>query len=102
MYAELEHILLTLGERLEKYELEPIMTQCCPPEDEEGFVKYEPFVEAHHHVRTLLDPCLRPCGSRGFTRARGSHQPVAMKGVEQRPGGTTQTSENQHFHRESS
>merc|ERR1719347_1038094 len=45
MYAELEHILLTLGERLEKYELEPIMTQCCPPEDEEGFVKYEPFVK---------------------------------------------------------
>ncbi|MGZ0918078.1 hypothetical protein ACXOKD_09085, partial [Streptococcus thermophilus] len=38
MYAELEHILLSLGERLEKAELEPILKECCPPEDEEGFI----------------------------------------------------------------
>jgi len=45
MYAELEHILLSLGERLEKAELEPILKECCPPEDEEGFIPYEPFVK---------------------------------------------------------
>jgi len=45
MYAELEHILLTLGERLDKAELEPVLKECCPEEDEEGFIPFEPFVK---------------------------------------------------------
>jgi len=45
MYAELEHILLSLGERLEKSELEPVLKECCPEEDEEGFIPFEPFVK---------------------------------------------------------
>jgi len=45
MYAELEHILLTLGERLDKTELEPVLKECCPEEDEEGFIPFEPFVK---------------------------------------------------------
>ncbi|XP_018013018.1 myosin light chain 1 isoform X1 [Hyalella azteca] len=45
MYAELEHILISLGERLEKEELLPVLTECCPPEDDEGFIPYEPFVK---------------------------------------------------------
>lgn len=51
MFAELEHVLLSLGERLEKSELEPIMKECCPEEDEEGFIPYEPFVKK---LTTLL------------------------------------------------
>nr|ACR43477.1 myosin light chain [Crangon crangon] len=45
MYAELEHILLSLGERLDKAELEPILRECCPPEDDEGLIPFEPFVK---------------------------------------------------------
>jgi len=45
MYAELEHILLSLGERLDKAELEPVLKECCPEEDEEGCIPYEPFLK---------------------------------------------------------
>ncbi|KAF2362665.1 EF-hand domain pair [Trinorchestia longiramus] len=45
MYAELEHILISLGERLEKEELTPILLECCPEEDEDGFVPYAPFLK---------------------------------------------------------
>jgi len=45
MFAELEHILLSLGERLDKAELEPVLKECCDEEDEEGMVPYEPFLK---------------------------------------------------------
>ncbi|XP_042859353.1 myosin light chain 1-like [Penaeus japonicus] len=45
MFAELEHILLSLGERLEKSELEPVLKECCQEEDEEGLIPYEPFLK---------------------------------------------------------
>merc|ERR1712242_74721 len=37
MLGELEHILLSLGEKLERKE-------CCDPEDDDGFIPYEPFL----------------------------------------------------------
>ncbi|XP_076046634.1 myosin light chain alkali isoform X1 [Oratosquilla oratoria] len=45
MYAELEHILMSLGERLEKDELEPVLKTCCDEEDEDGFIPFEPFLK---------------------------------------------------------
>lgn len=45
LFAELEHILLSLGERLEKSELEPVLKDCCDEEDEDGFIPYEPFLK---------------------------------------------------------
>ncbi|XP_037783856.1 myosin light chain 1-like [Penaeus monodon] len=45
MFAELEHILLSLGERLEKSELAPVLKECCQEEDEEGLIPYEPFLK---------------------------------------------------------
>jgi len=43
--VELEHILTSLGERLERTELDPVMALCCPEEDEEGNIPYEPFLK---------------------------------------------------------
>lgn len=43
MFAELEHILLSLGERLEKNEVDTILKALCDPEDEDGFIPFEPF-----------------------------------------------------------
>nr|WBB44927.1 myosin essential light chain [Chrysogorgia stellata] len=45
MAAELSHILLSLGERLEENEVNVIMTECCDAEDEEGNIPYEPFIK---------------------------------------------------------
>ena len=44
MAAELAHVLLSLGEKLNDDELDQIFTACCPPEDEDGYIKYEPFL----------------------------------------------------------
>jgi len=44
-YAELSHVLQSLGERLEKDEAESILKDCCDPEDEDGFVPYRPFLK---------------------------------------------------------
>jgi len=44
--AELAHILLSLGEKLNDPEVEDIIKVCAGQEDEEGFVKYEPFIKA--------------------------------------------------------
>jgi len=43
LYAELEHILCALGERLEKPEVIPVLAETCPEEDEDGFIPYEQF-----------------------------------------------------------
>ncbi|GIY18329.1 myosin light chain alkali [Caerostris darwini] len=48
MAAELAHVLLSLGEKLVDREVDDIFTACCPPEDEDGYIKYETF------VRTIL------------------------------------------------
>lgn len=45
MAAELAHVLLSLGEKLLDREIEDIFTACCPPEDEDGYIKYEMFVK---------------------------------------------------------
>jgi len=45
LYAELEHILLSLGERMEKSDLEPVLKETTEEEDEEGFIPYEPFLK---------------------------------------------------------
>jgi len=44
-YAELNHILQSLGERLEKDEAEAILKDCCEAEDEDGFINYKPFLK---------------------------------------------------------
>jgi len=41
MAAELAHVLLSLGERLTDKEVDEIFTACCPPEDDEGYIKYD-------------------------------------------------------------
>lgn len=46
LYAELEHILISLGERMEKEEVIPVLQETCPEEDEDGFIPFEPFVRA--------------------------------------------------------
>ncbi|XP_058810128.1 myosin light chain alkali [Phymastichus coffea] len=43
--AELSHILLSLGERLEDHEVEIVLKECMDPEDEDGFIPYAPFVK---------------------------------------------------------
>lgn len=45
MAAELAHVLLSLGEKLTDKEVDEIFTACCPPEDDEGYIKYETFVK---------------------------------------------------------
>ncbi|XP_013773753.1 myosin, essential light chain-like [Limulus polyphemus] len=44
--AELAHVLLSLGERLTDPECDEIMKTCAGQEDDDGFIKYEPFIKA--------------------------------------------------------
>merc|ERR1712141_845377 len=44
MLGELEHILLSLGEKLEREEVDILIKECCDPEDDDGFIPYEPFL----------------------------------------------------------
>ncbi|KAK4008682.1 hypothetical protein OUZ56_013815 [Daphnia magna] len=41
VFAELQHILMALGERLEDKEVDDILTACCDPEDDEGMIPYK-------------------------------------------------------------
>jgi len=43
--AELNHILLSLGERLEDKEVDAFFKDCVDAEDEEGNIPYQPFLE---------------------------------------------------------
>lgn len=45
LYAELEHILMALGEPLDEKQAKGICAELCEPEDEDGFTPYEPFVK---------------------------------------------------------
>lgn len=45
MEAELAHILLSLGEKLNDAECEEIMSSVSGPADEDGFIKYEAFIK---------------------------------------------------------
>jgi len=45
MYAELEHILCSLGERFEKDDIIPVLKETCDEEDEEGCIPYAPFLK---------------------------------------------------------
>merc|ERR1711928_43413 len=44
MLGEFEHILLSLGEKLEREEVDILIKECCDPEDDDGFIPYEPFL----------------------------------------------------------
>merc|ERR1711997_609650 len=44
MLGELEHILLSLGEKFEREEVDILIKECCDPEDDDGFIPYEPFL----------------------------------------------------------
>ena len=41
MLGELEHILLNLGEKLEREDVDTLIKECCDPEDDDGFIPYE-------------------------------------------------------------
>ncbi|CAG0882247.1 unnamed protein product [Cyprideis torosa] len=45
LLAELEHILMALGEPLDEQMAKGICAELCDPEDEDGFIPYEPFVK---------------------------------------------------------
>ncbi|KAB1688446.1 hypothetical protein FNE60_29850 [Klebsiella pneumoniae] len=45
LLAELNHILLALGEKLEDTQVEAIFKDCMDPEDDEGNVPYTPFLK---------------------------------------------------------
>lgn len=45
LYAELRHILLSLGEKLEASEVDPLLEALCDEEDDEGWIPYEPFLK---------------------------------------------------------
>jgi len=42
--TELEYILNNLGERLEKYEVDGVISELCPEPDDDDMIEYEPFV----------------------------------------------------------
>uniref|UniRef100_A0A061QHR9 Putative myosin light chain n=1 Tax=Cupiennius salei TaxID=6928 RepID=A0A061QHR9_CUPSA len=44
MAAELAHVLLSLGEKLVDKDVDEVFSACCPPEDEDGYIKYETFL----------------------------------------------------------
>jgi myosin light chain 6 len=46
MQAELAHVLLSLGERLTDAEVNDIFKYTNVVEDDDGFMKYEPFIKA--------------------------------------------------------
>lgn len=45
LLGELEHILLNLGEKLEREEVDVLIKECCDPEDDDGFIPYESFLK---------------------------------------------------------
>ena len=47
MMQELEHILLNLGEKLEREDVDTIIKECCDPEDDDGFIPYERKAKSH-------------------------------------------------------
>ena len=53
-YAELHHILLTLGEKLEEKEVDEIFKDCIDPEDDEGMIPYVPFVKRFMALKTVF------------------------------------------------
>merc|ERR1711992_326484 len=57
MLGELEHILLSLGEKLEREEVDILIKECCDPEDDDGFIPYEPFLR--RVVLGLPQRCMR-------------------------------------------
>merc|ERR1719206_982307 len=53
--GELEHILLSLGEKLEREEVDILIKECCDPEDDDGFIPYErKKMENHNKNNTTL------------------------------------------------
>nr|ACO14580.1 Myosin light chain alkali [Caligus clemensi] len=45
LLGELEHILLSLGEKLEREEVDILIKECCEPEDGDGFIPYDSFLK---------------------------------------------------------
>ncbi|KAG8201102.1 hypothetical protein JTE90_028772 [Oedothorax gibbosus] len=46
LVGELAHVLLSLGERLNDAECDDVLKSCGGTEDDDGFIKYEPFAKA--------------------------------------------------------
>ncbi|XP_065333379.1 myosin light chain alkali isoform X2 [Cloeon dipterum] len=46
LLAELTHTLMSLGERMEGGDVDTIITDCCGPEDDDGFIDYVPFLKS--------------------------------------------------------
>jgi Ca2+-binding EF-hand superfamily protein len=44
LWSDLQHILISLGEALEEKVANDILAECCDPEDDDGFIPYEPFI----------------------------------------------------------
>lgn len=53
-YAELYHILITLGEKLEEKEVDEIFKDCIDPEDDEGMIPYVPFIKKFMALQTVF------------------------------------------------
>lgn len=51
MAAELAHTLLSLGERLEDFQVDEVLADCMDKEDEEGFIPYE---RKYNFFQTIL------------------------------------------------
>lgn len=45
LFAELQHILLAVGEPLSDAEVHLVLKECCEEEDDDGFVNYAPFIK---------------------------------------------------------
>nr|ACO11381.1 Myosin light chain alkali [Caligus rogercresseyi] len=45
LLGELEHILLSLGEKLEREGVDILIKECCEAVDEDGFIPYEAFLK---------------------------------------------------------
>merc|ERR1711862_938081 len=45
MLAELENILVNLGDEIPKEDVQKLFAELCDPEDEDGFFPYMPFVD---------------------------------------------------------
>lgn len=55
MEAELAHVLLSLGEKLDDSEVEEIIKTCAGGCDDEGFIKYESMLIFFSLSRLLID-----------------------------------------------
>ena len=46
LLAELENILVNLGNEVPKEDVKSLIAKMCEPEDEDGFFHYMPFIDS--------------------------------------------------------